>query len=115
MFSDLKRLEKYFLVLAIFFLVLDIFFVPYLYEQAHIVLREGEIFWFIEDIKNFLLYISPWLAPVIIFFCLSISVKNIGEEMEAKYSTIYKERNDLEHQVKELEKRIKKLELEKEE
>ena len=35
--------------------------------------------------------------------------------MEAKYSTIYKERNDLEHQVKELEKRIKKLELEKEE
>ena len=48
-------------------------------------------------------------------FCLSISVKNIGEEMEAKYSTIYKERNDLEHQVKELEKRIKKLELEKEE
>ena len=75
----------------------------------------GDIFGFIEDIINLLLYISRWLAPVIVIFFLLFSVKNIGEEMEAKYSTIYKERNDLEHQVKELEKRIKKLELEKEE
>ncbi len=33
--------------------------------------------------------------------------------MEAKYSTIYKERNELEHKLKELEKHIEKLEKEK--